>query len=256
MSSPGFRRSVAVCGAIAVGLLAARYAVAAVRPSQSAPGPFTLSVTTACSPAVTLTWTPAANNVTGYEIYRNLSIRTSVGPETLVYAENNVVPLVSYTYFVRAIGPGGTSQSNEVTVRPDPGSCDALLPDLAAMDIGLSTSSARVGDTISVGITVRNGGNATTSATTARIRFSPGASMAASDPLLAAIALPALDASETFQRTTNVILPAVAAGTYSLFLSLDEEHVSGDTNAANNLKRSNLLNLADRIPPKRRAVPH
>ena len=80
--------------------------------------------------------------------------------------------------------------------------------------------------------------------------------MNVSDPLLATIALPALAAGASAQRTANVILPAVAAGTYSLFLSIDEERVSGDTNAGNNVKRSVPLDLADRIPPKRRAVPH
>lgn len=252
----GFRQSVAVFVAVAFGLVAVACVAATFRLSQSAPGPFTLFATTACRPPVTLTWTAAPNNVTSYEIYRNLSLLATVAPDTLTYADNNVLQLVSYTYFVRAVGPGGISQSNEVTARPDPSSCDALLPDLAAADIGLSTLSARAGDTISVGITVTNRGNATASATTARIRFSRGPSMAASDPVLATIALPALGAAETFQRTTNVILPGVAAGTYSLFLSIDEENVAGDTNVYNNVKRSGLLNLADRIPPKRRAVPH
>ena len=157
---------------------------------------------------------------------------------------------------MRAGGLGGASVSNEVTAIADPSVCDALVPDLAAVDIALSTLSARAGDTISVAVTVKNGGNATTSATTARIRFSHGPSMNASDPVLATVVLPALGAAASFQRTTNVILPAVAAGTYSLFVSLDEEHVSGDTNFENNVKRSSLLNVADRIPPKRRAATH
>jgi hypothetical protein len=91
---------------------------------------------------------------------------------------------------------------------------------------------------------------------TARIRFGRGAAMASSDPLLATIALPAIGTGADIQRTIDVKLPALAAGTYYLFLPLDEEHVSGDGNFADDVKTSDAFNLIDMIPPKRRAATH
>jgi hypothetical protein len=80
--------------------------------------------------------------------------------------------------------------------------------------------------------------------------------MSSSDSLLGTIMLPVLASGATIQRTMNVKLPSVAAGTYRLFVSLDEEHVSGETYAGDNVRASGVLTLTDMVPPKRRAATH
>jgi fibronectin type 3 domain-containing protein len=220
------------------------------------PGPFTLVATPACNPPVTLTWTAAPNNVLSYSIFRNEGPVTTVGSNVLTYADNSALPAGAYTYFVRAVGLGGSSESNSITATVDGSLCDTPAPDLVAIDITSSTSSGRAGDTIAVTIAIKNSGNMIAPVTTARIRFGRGPSMLATDSVLATVALTALAPLANVQRTINVKLPAVAAGTYELFLSLDEEHVSGDPQLADNVKRSTALTLLDMIPPKRRAAAH
>ncbi|HXH37480.1 MAG TPA: CARDB domain-containing protein, partial [Thermoanaerobaculia bacterium] len=209
------------------------------------PGAFTLIATRGCNPPVTLTWTAAPNDVSSYLIFRNQDPITSVGPNVLMYDDGSALRDAAYSYFVRAVGAGGTSDSNSVIANVDRSLCDALAPDLVALDISPSSMSARAGDTISVSITLTNDGNATAPATTARIRFGGSSSMAASDSVLATIALPAIASLASVQRTVNVAMPMVAAGTYRLFLSLDEEHLSGDPHFADNVKASGAITLAD-----------
>lgn len=219
------------------------------------PGAFTLIATTGCSPPVTLAWT-TSNNVLSYSIIRDQSLMATVGSNMLTYADDSAHANTSYMYLVRANGAGRTSDSNVVTVNADPALCGVHSPDLAALDINPSTLSARAGDTITVSIDVMNGGDAVALPATARIRFGRGPSMSPSDSLLGTIALPLLASGATIQRTMNVKLPSVAAGTYRLFVSLDEEHASGDAHFGDNVKASDTVGLADMIPPKRRAATH
>ena len=80
--------------------------------------------------------------------------------------------------------------------------------------------------------------------------------MSSTDPVLGTIALPAMGVGADIQRTMNVKLPAVVAGTYYLFFSLDEEHVSGEAHFADDVKASGAFSLTDMIPPRRRAATH
>jgi hypothetical protein len=220
------------------------------------PGSFTLMATTACNPPVMLTWTRPSNDVVSYTIFRNLAPLTTVGATTPMFADDDTLPDGSYTYFVRAAGSGGASDSNIVTAKVDRASCEVPAPDLAALDIKPSAMSGRAGDTIAVNVELANVGRATAMATTARIRFGRGPSMSPTDPVLGTIALPAMGVGADIQRTMNVKLPAVAAGTYYLFFSLDEEHVSGETHFADDVKASGAFSLTDMIPPRRRAATH
>jgi hypothetical protein len=70
------------------------------------------------------------------------------------------------------------------------------------------------------------------------------------------IPLQAMSSGSDVKRSVNVKLPAVAAGTYYLFLTLDEEHVSGENKLDDNVKASAAFNLGDTIPPRRRAATH
>jgi hypothetical protein len=220
------------------------------------PGSFTLAAIARCNPAVELAWTPAPNSVFNYTIFRNQASIATVGATTFTYSEDGALPSGSYSYFVRATGFGGVSDSNTFDVTVDRTLCTGPAPNLAAIDIRPSVLRGHAGDTISIGVELANVGNASAMPSTARIRFGRGPSMASSDPVLASIALPAIDAGADIQRTIDVKLPAVAVGTYYLFFSLDEEHVSGEANAGDNVKASAAFNLGDMIPPKRRAATH
>jgi hypothetical protein len=74
--------------------------------------------------------------------------------------------------------------------------------------------------------------------------------------VLGTISLPAVASGADITRTMNVKLPAVSAETYYLFLSLDEEHVSGEVHFGDDVKASGAFSLNDMIPPKRRAATH
>ena len=80
--------------------------------------------------------------------------------------------------------------------------------------------------------------------------------MSSADLVLGTIPLPAIGSGEDISRMMNVKLPAVSAGTYYLFLSLDEEHVSGELHFGDDVKASGAFSLTDMIPPKRRAAAH
>lgn len=219
----------------------------------SPPGSFTLVAATECSQPPTLTWTAPPNNVLSYSIYRDQLLITSVASNTRTYVEDAALPNGSYNYFIRAIGAGGVSDSNIVTVDRNP--CAIPAPNLAAIDIKPSVLSVHAGDTIAVDLEFANLGTEAAMPSTARVRLGRGLTMSSSDPVLATIVVPAMGFGDV-QRTIDVKLPAVAAGTYYLFFSLDEEHLSGETNIADNVKSSVALNLVDMIPPKRRAITH
>jgi fibronectin type 3 domain-containing protein len=220
------------------------------------PGPLTLTAVTACQQPVRLFWTAASNHVLNYLIFRDQLLVTTISPNILTYADNEARPGGSHDYFVRASGTGGMTESNVAHVTVAPTACEGTAPDLAAIDVRPSASSARAGDTITVNVELANLGNATAAASTARIRFGRGLSTSSSDPVLTTIALPPIVSGGNVQRTVTVKLPAVVAGTYYLFFSVDEEHVSGDEHFGDNVKASAPLNLSEMIPPKRRAATH
>ncbi|HEV7428646.1 MAG TPA: hypothetical protein VGQ46_20000 [Thermoanaerobaculia bacterium] len=225
-------------------------------PGYCPPGPLTVSAITGCEPAVTLFWTAATNNVVNYAIFRDQVLIATMRPDILTYADNYVLLGVLHDYFIRAAGTGGMTDSNVAHVRPDQAPCVGATPDLTAIDIKPSALSARGGDTLTVNVDIVNRGTATAMASTARIRFGRGPSMSSSDAVLATFALPVMDFGADIQRPVIIKLPAIASGTYYLFLTLDEEHVSGDDDLGDNVKISAPLNVSDMIPPRRRAAGH
>jgi fibronectin type 3 domain-containing protein len=93
---------------------------------QPPPQAFTLSANTFCdlssspSAGVGLSWTASAN-ATGYAVFRNDSL---IGNVTgTAFSDNAALAGQSYTYLIRASGPGGTTDSNDVTVHVDPDIC-------------------------------------------------------------------------------------------------------------------------------------
>jgi hypothetical protein len=220
------------------------------------PGAFTVVALAGCNPPVALAWTPPPNTVSNFTIFRNQAPIATVAGTTFTYSEESSLPSGSYSYFVRATGLGGVSDSNQFDVIVDRAPCTGPSPNLTAVDIKPSVLSGHAGDVIAVDVELSNAGNAPAIATTARIRFGRGPSMSPSDPLLMTIPLQAMSSGSDVKRSVNVKLPAVAAGTYYLFLTLDEEHVSGENKLDDNVKASAAFTLGDTIPPKRRAATH
>jgi fibronectin type 3 domain-containing protein len=210
------------------------------------PPAFTLTASATCNPIVSppqsmvaLSWSTAAT-ATSYLILRDGAQRTSVSAGT-----NNVndgAESGTYSYVVRAVGPGGSTDSNTATVTVQPNLCSTLRPDLAAADITMPPSAAQPGDTFAVAITVTDAGDAAAApATTSRIRIGTGTTFSPFDPIIAAIATPALATGASITQTATVTIPNLPAGTYYLFLSVDDDHVAGDVNPSNDVKRSTAI---------------
>ncbi|MEA2238037.1 MAG: hypothetical protein QOC81_2761 [Thermoanaerobaculia bacterium] len=93
------------------------------------PPAFTLTATASCSPiaspplpVVTLTWSAAAT-ATSYLILRNGVQIGSVGGNTTSFDDAGTTRGLRYDYVVRAVGPGGSTDSNRETVVIDPSMC-------------------------------------------------------------------------------------------------------------------------------------
>jgi fibronectin type 3 domain-containing protein len=216
-----------------------------ITPSASVcpPPAFTLTASATCNPIVsppqsmvTLNWSTAAT-ATSYLILRNGAQVASVSGSTSNF--NDGAGVGTFSYVVRAVGPGGSSDSNTATVTVQPNLCSTPRPDLAATDITLPPPAAQPGDTFAVAITVTDAGDAAAApATTSRIRIGTGTTFLPSDPIVATIATPPLAPGASTTQTAIVTIPNLAAGTYYLFLSVDDDHVAGDINPANDVKRS------------------
>jgi parallel beta-helix repeat protein len=122
--------------------------------------PGTLSATAVSSTRVDLSWGASTDNVgvTGYEIYRNGSLLTSVGTVT-TYSDTTVSPSATYSYQVRARDAAGNRSgfSNTATATtpapPDtqapttPGTLSATAVSSTRVDLSWGASSDNVGVT-------------------------------------------------------------------------------------------------------------
>jgi len=217
-----------------------------ITPSASVcpPPAFTLTASATCNPIVsppaamvTLNWTAAAT-ATSYVIFRNGTQVGSVGGGTTTFNDGGASAAGTYTYVVRAAGPGGNTDSNSVNVTVQANMCSTPHPDLAAVDVTIALPAGQPGDTIGAAFTVANQGSVAAPATTSRLRIGGDPSFSLSYPVVAAVATPPLAAGASTTQTTSFTVPNLAAGTYYLFLSVDDDHVSGDINPANDVKRS------------------
>lgn len=129
--------------------------------------PTGLAATTNTSvPRVNLAWSASTDNVgvTGYTVYRNGSLLTSVSGTTLAYADNTVTSLATYSYAVDAFDAAGnhSAQSSPVSVTTPDTSPPTVPTGVAAtavspgeIDLSWSASTDNVGVT---GYTVYRGG--------------------------------------------------------------------------------------------------
>jgi fibronectin type 3 domain-containing protein len=208
------------------------------------PPAFTLTANATCNPIVSpplamvaLNWTAAAT-ATSYLILRNGTQVGSVDGSTTTFNDGGASSPQTYSYVVRAVGPGGSTDSNTASTTVQANMCSTPHPDLAADAITYALPAGQPGDSVAVGFTVSNAGSAAAPATTSRIRIGSGITMSPSDPVIASIATPPLAPSASTTQTTTVTIPSLAPGTYYFFLSVDDDHISGDINPSNDVKRS------------------
>ena len=207
------------------------------------PPAFTLTASATCNPIISppqsmvaLSWTAAATATT-YQILRDGAQIATVGGSMNNY--NDGAGAGTYSYVVRAVGPGGSTDSNIATVTVQPNLCSTPRPDLAATDISMPPAAAQAGDTFAVTVVVSDAGDAAAApATTSRIRIGSGTTLSPSDPIVATIPTPPLAPGASTTQTATVTVPNLPAGTYYLFLSVDDDGIAGDINPSNNVKRS------------------
>jgi fibronectin type 3 domain-containing protein len=110
------------------------------------PPAFTLVATTSCSPiaspplpVVTLNWSAAAT-ATSYLILRSGVQIGSVGGNTTSFEDAGTTRGLAYDYVVRAIGPGGATDSNRVTVMIDPTACQLPCANSCAASVAVTAA--------------------------------------------------------------------------------------------------------------------
>jgi fibronectin type 3 domain-containing protein len=237
-----------VTGSNAAGTMTVQAGTVIPQATNCPPPAFTLTASATCNPIVsppaamvTLDWS-AASVTTSYFIFRDTVQIGSVAGGTTTFNDSSATAAGTYTYVVRASGPGGNTDSNAATVTVLANLCGTPRPDLAAMDISAPPGAAQPGDTFPVAITVSNAAdNAAAPATTSRIRIGTGTTVSPSDPIVAAIATPPLARGASTTQMATVTIPNLPQGTYYLFLSVDDDHVAGDINPSNDVKRSTAL---------------
>ncbi|MEA2415321.1 MAG: hypothetical protein QOI58_1978 [Thermoanaerobaculia bacterium] len=213
------------------------------------PPAFTLTASATCNPIVSppqsmvaLSWSATAT-ATSYLILRNGAQIASVNASTTNF-NDGAGSSGTFSYVIRAVGPGGSTDSNTVTVTVPPNLCSTPRPDLVATDITAPPAAAQPGDTFAVTIVVSDAGDsAPAPATTSRIRIGTGTTIGLSEPIVAVIATPPLTTGASTTQTATVTVPNLPAGTYYLFLSVDDDHVAGDINPANDVKRSTAMTI-------------
>jgi parallel beta-helix repeat protein len=122
-----------------------RYAPPPSTDTQPPTTPGTLSATAVSSSRVDLSWGASTDNVgvTGYEIFRNGSLLTTVGTVT-TYSDTTVSPSTTYSYQVRARDAAGNRSAFGNTATVTTPSSDAEPPTDPGLLAAIATSSQRV----------------------------------------------------------------------------------------------------------------
>jgi hypothetical protein len=190
-----------------------------------------------------LTWT-ASSGVTSYAILRN---GAQIGTATsTTFDDLNVQANQSYGYFVRAVGPGGTADSAGVPLLVVP--CVLPHADLMVTGITVSSETPAEGELVTVTYSLSNVGPRDAAATTTRIRLGAGPDLKTDDLVLTSFAAPPLAAGITVPQIATASIPkGFADGTFYLFVSADDAHVTDDINMTNNVGRSAALQVV--APP-------
>jgi PKD repeat protein len=190
-----------------------------------------------------LTWT-ASSGVTSYAILRN---GAQIGTATsTTFDDLSVQANQSYGYFVRAVGPGGTADSAGVPLLVVP--CVLPHADLMVTGVTVSSETPAEGELVTVTYSLSNVGTRDAAATTTRIRLGAGPDSKTDDLVLTSFAAPPLATGITVPQIATVSIPkGFAGGTFYLFVSADDAHVTDDINVTNNVGRSAALQVV--APP-------
>ena len=115
--------------------------------TQPPTSPALVAVIAKSSTEVNLTWTASTDNVgvTGYQVFRNGALLTSVSGATLTYADLGVAGGTTYTYAVKAFDAAGniSAASNSVQV-----TAPAALSRRPAPRRGMASSRAVITPTL------------------------------------------------------------------------------------------------------------
>lgn len=125
--------------------------------TQAPTAPTNLAANASSSTRVDLTWSAATDDfgVTGYDLFRNGTLLTVLGPVTS-YSDTSVAPLTSYQYTLRALDAAGNisaaSAAASVTTPPDTTlpSVSLISPVNGATFGGTVTLSANASDNVAV----------------------------------------------------------------------------------------------------------
>ncbi len=119
------------------------------------------------------------------------------------------------------------------------------VPDLLVVGSSLSVSPNPItaGNTLTVGISIKNNGSSTATASTTRLQIKNAA-------LTATVAdqdysTPSILAGQTIPQNYSIRIPAnTTPGTYNAYVVLDRYSTSGETNGANNYGSSNVFTVS------------
>ena len=218
------------------GLTATQQARITVRQSNRAPRPVGSVPAQTLAPGGRATVTasryfsdPDGDALTYSAVSSSSSVaRTSVSGSTLTIT---AVSTGSATITVTARDPGGLSTTQRISVRVR----SAQAPDLEVPTVTPTSVTGTPGGSVRATFTVRNSGNATAAATTARIYQSADLTISRSDTEIGNGRFSSLSAGATRDLEVTVELSSQASGTFYFGICIDA--VSGESDTTNNCSR-------------------
>ncbi|HXA20461.1 MAG TPA: PKD domain-containing protein [Thermoanaerobaculia bacterium] len=216
-------------------------------PAQQAPPPPSVTVSSECNGSVALAhlaWSTSAG-ATSYAALRNGSQIGTAASTT--FDDTSALPNQSYVYVVRAIGPGGSSDSTGSTLAIVP--CVVPHADLSVFDVTVFPPFAAPGELVTTSFSLANIGARDAAATTTRVAIGSGPNAATSDVLLAYVATPPLPAGTSKSQSVTAAVPSpFEEGTFYVFVLADDAKVTDDVNATNDVARSPALQVTAPAP--------
>jgi hypothetical protein len=159
-----------------------------------------------------------------------------------VFGTPTVAGTFNFTVTVRDSGSPQQTASKVLTINVSQTS--ASRADLVAADVTLSKASLNAGEQLGISLLVRNQGTASAPATTARARLGAGAAVSSSDVVLGDIpTVPLQSGGMTSLNATVTIPSSTVAGTYRVFVTVDDAHVVSQADLTNDTGSSPDLQI-------------
>ena len=135
------------------------------------------------------------------------------------------------------------AQSNSLSVGPMPSASAVLKSDLIVVgNPGVSPNPITAGNTLTVGVSIKNQGSGSAPATTTRLQIKNAA-------LTATVAdqtysTPVIAAGQTISQSYSIVIPAgTTAGSYTANVMIDSTYTGNQSNGANDSKQSNSFTV-------------